>query len=77
MLSEYFGKGYGQELLDTALTDMKEAGYQNIYLWVLKENFKAQKFYKKNKFQHTNDEYVFDIQGKHLVDVRYILDLTK
>ena len=73
LLPEYFGKGYGQKLLDVALADMKESGYQNIYLWVLKENSKAQKFYKKNKFQHTSDEYIFDIQGKQLIDIRFIL----
>lgn len=34
LLPEYFGKGYGNKLLESALLDLKQSGFQNIYLWV-------------------------------------------
>lgn len=73
LLPEYFGRGYGKKLFDVALTDMKKSGYRNIYLWVLKENLRARKFYEKYGFQGNHDQYYFEIMGKELVDVRYCL----
>jgi len=72
LLPEYCGKGYGQELMDAALADMKESGYQNVYLWVLKENQRARHFYEKNKLQCNGDECICEIMGKQLTDIRYI-----
>ncbi len=71
----YFRKRYGQKLLDFALTDMKKDGYQNIYLWVLKQNKNARLFYEKNGFQSNQDEYKFEIMAKQLIDIRYVIDL--
>ncbi|MEG6523510.1 GNAT family N-acetyltransferase [Desulfotomaculum sp. 1211_IL3151] len=50
VLPGYFRKGYGQKLLETALKDLKEEGFQNCYLWVLKENYNARRFYEKMGF---------------------------
>ena len=72
LLPEYFGKGYGNKLLNSALLDLKELGYESIYLWVLKDNQRARRFYEKNGLQYNNDEYVLDIMGEKLIDVRYV-----
>jgi len=72
LLPEYFGKGYGAKLLETALLDLKKAGYYNIYLWVLKENQRARRFYEKNKFQCSNDKCTIEIMGQKLTELRYI-----
>ena len=73
---EYFRKSYGQKLLDVVLADMKKDGYQNCYLWVLKENRNARYFYEKNGFQCSKDEYIFEIMNKQLTDLRYVMDLN-
>lgn len=72
LLPEYFGKGYGNKLLESALLDLKESGYQNIYLWVLKDNQRARRFYEKNRLQCNNDKCICEIMGKHLTDIRYV-----
>ena len=72
LLPEYFGRGYGNKLLENALLDLKKYGYQNIYLWVLKENQRARHFYEKNKLQCNKDECTCEIMGKELTDIRYI-----
>jgi len=72
LLPEYFGKGYGNKLLNSALLDFKELGYESIYLWVLKDNLRARRFYEKNGLRYNNDEFVLDIMGEKLIDVRYV-----
>lgn len=76
LLPGYFRKGYGQKLLQTALSDMKTDGYEKCYLWVLKENYNARNFYEMNGFICNNDECTCEIMQKQLVDVRYILTLV-
>lgn len=76
VLPNYFGKGYGNILLNTALKDMNKLGYKNIYLWVLEDNLNAKAFYEKNGFLCNNDKYIFEIMGKPLTDLRYVFNLT-
>jgi len=73
---DYFRKGYGQKILEVALTDMKKDGYQNCYLWVLKENKNARHFYEKNGFRCNQDVYDLEIMGEKLSDIRYVIDLN-
>lgn len=75
ILPDYWRKGYGHKLLETALTDMKSKGYQNCYLWVLRDNYRAKKFYEKYGFYCNNDEFTFEINNKSLTDERYVLAL--
>ena len=72
LLPEYFGKGVGELLLQSAIKDMKNMGFEKIYLWVLEENLRAQKFYQKCGFSFTDDKISFEIAGKQLVDVRFV-----
>ncbi|MBV7272412.1 GNAT family N-acetyltransferase [Clostridiaceae bacterium UIB06] len=72
LLPGYFGKGYGQKLLQAAIIDMKISGYKSCYLWVLKENINARNFYESNGFICNNDECTCEIMKKQLVDVRYV-----
>ncbi|SET61267.1 Ribosomal protein S18 acetylase RimI [Natronincola peptidivorans] len=72
LLPEYFGKDYGNKLLHSALADLKESGYESIFLWVLKDNQRARGFYEKNGMGCNNDEYVLEIMGQQLIDVRYV-----
>lgn len=73
ILPDYWRKGYGQKLLETALIDMKNVGYRNCYLWVLRENYSAREFYGKYGFYCNDDEYKFEINNKPLTDIRYVL----
>jgi RimJ/RimL family protein N-acetyltransferase len=71
LLPQYWGKGFAKALLETALTDLRKS-YRNVFLWVLKDNARARKFYEKNRFRCNDDEGSFEIMGKDLVDVRYV-----
>jgi len=77
LLPEYFGKGYGHRLLKAALNDMKSAGYDHIYLWVLEENKRAREFYIRNGFTSSNDKHAFGIKNKPLNNIRYTYSFNK
>ena len=49
-LSDNWRKGYGSNMMNTALTDIKNAGYSKVMLWVFEENIRARKFYEKHGF---------------------------
>lgn len=54
VLSEYYGTGAAQRLMEAALTRLR--GYPEICLWVLKENGRAIHFYEKCGFRPTGEE---------------------
>lgn len=72
---DYSRKGLGTMLIDSSLKDMMICGYKYCYLWVLKKNKSARKFYENHGFKCNHDLYFCDIMGNQLTDIRYILDL--
>ena len=72
LLPEYFGRGYSEPLLRCAVNALLGEGYANIYLWTLKENIRAQKFYEKYGFHKNGDTLSIEIAGKELTEIRYI-----
>ena len=72
LLPEYFGKGYGKPLFECAVNSLRERGFDNVFLWVLEENVRAQRFYEKNGFNKAEDTMNMNIGGKDLIEVRYI-----
>lgn len=77
LLHEYFGRGLGNLLLESALLDLKQSGHINVYLWVLKKNQRGRRFYEKHKWQCSKDECVVEIAGKKLIELRYNYSLEK
>lgn len=75
MLPGYWRKGYGRSLLEKALSDLAQKGYRHCYLWVLKENYRARKFYEKHGFRCNQDEYYMEIHNKVVTGVRYVTAL--
>ena len=69
---EHFGKGYGKILFAHAIDALNEMGLNQIYLWVLEENWQARVFYEHNGFWESGDKMTIKIGGKELVEVRYV-----
>lgn len=67
----YCHKGYGEKLLHAAVEALKELGFENCFLWVLKENKNARDFYAAMGFRSTDDVTHSEIMGKQLTEVRY------
>lgn len=73
LLPQYIGKGYGTALLRAAIDELKKSGYNEIFLWVLEENYPARKFYEKNGFIKTDKFLDDNIGGKSLREIQYLL----
>ena len=72
LLPEYFGRGYAAPLLEHAVGALAEGGYERVYLWVLLENIRAQRFYEKHGFEKNGDHASLTVAGKELTEVRYV-----
>ncbi len=71
-LPEYWGKGIGKQLMNTAFAGLKAQGFTKVMLWTFKENTRARRFYEKCgfTFDGTNKESGF-AEAK---EVRYRLE---
>lgn len=72
LLPEYYGKGYAAPLFEKAVAALNAKGFERIYLWVLAENSRAQRFYEKHEFHKNGDSATLTIAGKELTEVRYV-----
>jgi ribosomal protein S18 acetylase RimI-like enzyme len=64
-----WGRGVARDLLRTVLADVPPATPMS--LWVLKENQRAQHFYRRHGFHPDGIERIEEIAGKPLTEVRY------
>ncbi|MFA7078229.1 MAG: GNAT family N-acetyltransferase [Syntrophomonas sp.] len=75
VLPEYWSQKQGYELMQFSMHRLKERGFLQAYLWVLKENKRAIEFYEKIGF--TNDGFTIKVpmDDKMLTDYRYRITL--
>lgn len=71
LLPDYMGKGYGRQLLQAVMGELKKMGFDKIFLWVLEENKSARIFYEKCGFVQTERYLVSDIGGRELREAQY------
>lgn len=62
-------KGYGYRLLSKVVNELKNQGFEEVFLWVLEDNHRARKFYEKFGFLCTGDYIEDSIGGKELREV--------
>ena len=74
VLKEYYGKGVGQVLYDTALDIARQKNAKTIWLGVWEENPRAISFYKKNGFVEF-DKHVFILGDDVQTDIMMKLDM--
>lgn len=67
------GNGIGRELIQTLIAQAREAGKKCVFLWVIKENHPARRFYEANGFVSDGREQ--PIEGTDKLDVYYELAL--
>lgn len=72
LLPEIWGSGAGSELFSAAIRKLEQNGFQNICLWVLKDNKRARKFYEKNGFEISGEEREIEVGGGKVYEVEYI-----
>jgi len=77
LLPDHMGKGCGRALLESAVSELKKRGYEDIFLWVLEENVRARRFYEQFGFLPAGDFLDDCIGGKDLREMRYIYKMPR
>ncbi|MFC7912946.1 GNAT family N-acetyltransferase [Streptomyces sp. NPDC057386] len=72
----HYGTGIGGRLLAESVRRCTSAGHGRMFLWVLKENKGARRFYERAGFTADGAEEPFEVQGVAVPEVRYVRDLT-
>jgi len=75
LIDEFWDRGFGRKMMEYALNNLKEMGYDEVVIWVLEENDRARRFYEKFRFETDGKKEELNI-GKPLVQVRYVLCIT-
>ncbi len=71
-LEEYWGKDVGKAMMEKALKEISNNGYEKVCLWVLKNNGRARRFYEKFGFFFDGTEKK-SLFSSEIIEVRYIL----
>ena len=74
LLSEYWDKGYGREMMDFSLSELKRMGHNEVILWVLEANSRARLFYEKCGFTFDGTLKEINIDNLH-THMRYVLNM--
>lgn len=74
MHPDYYGRGYGTELMKCCINELKNRGYLKITLWVLEDNKNAISFYEKQGFKKEGKVNELNL-GEKINEVRYIMYL--
>lgn len=67
----HWRRGVGTQLLEDALSALRESGFASVTLWVLEEKQRAIAFYEKAGFTNDGVTKVLEIEGKELIEIRY------
>ena len=69
--ARWWGEGYGTSLMKFSLEELRQRGYDEIILWVLKENERAVSFYERQGFISDGAEKSVDfIEAKKVIRYR-------
>ncbi len=72
LLPAYMGQGCGAALLRAAIRQLRQMGYEKVFLWVLEENRRARRFYEGQGFVFGGEYRQDCIGGKRVREARYV-----
>lgn len=67
------GTGIGSKLMERFIEDARAENKRKIFLWVIKDNLPARKFYEQSGFAADGQEKL--IEGTQVTDKRYVMEL--
>ncbi len=56
----YIGKGFGTELMNWGIHELRKRGYKKAILWVLEDNHRARRFYERNGFSFDGNVQIIE-----------------
>ncbi|MHB9857983.1 GNAT family N-acetyltransferase [Streptomyces sp. YIM S03343] len=70
------GTGAGRALLTECVRQSAAGGRARMFLWVVKENTRARRFYERAGFRADGAEEPFEAGGVEIPEVRYVAELA-
>ncbi len=70
------GGGLGRRLLTESVRQCAALGHERMYLWVLRDNARARRFYERAGFSADGAEEPFEVDGALVPEVRYVKRLA-
>ncbi|WP_416970003.1 GNAT family N-acetyltransferase [Streptomyces sp. 4F14] len=70
--ADHFGSGVGHALLQEVRRQLSARGCERLYLWVLKENARARRFYERAGLRPDGAQEPFEVDGVEVPEVRYV-----
>ena len=75
---EYWGSGYGKEMLDFSVSELEKKGHNEISLWVFEDNKRARRFNEKNSFVYNGTKREVNwYGGVPLIQLKYVRNSSK
>ncbi len=72
VLPESMGCGVGSSLLQSAIDALQADGYDQVYLWCIAGNNRAEAFYQRHGFRPTDDRVKYRIGSGNVTDIRFV-----
>ncbi|MEV6479588.1 GNAT family N-acetyltransferase [Streptomyces sp. NPDC051576] len=72
---EHLGTGAGRALMLEALRQCAALGHDRVYLWVVRGNARARRFYERAGFHADGAEEPYEVDGMTVPEVRYVREL--
>lgn len=72
-LPEYWGRGVGKKLMDSAIDALRADGFESVMLWAFEENTRARRFYERYGFSFSGTYK--DSGFTNAKEVRYTLSI--
>ena len=72
---DYWRNRFGCALFQAALKRFEELKYPKFYLWVLRENARARRFYENMGMCATDNERMLSVADTEVVEIRYEMEI--
>ncbi|MEW1747934.1 GNAT family N-acetyltransferase [Streptomyces angustmyceticus] len=73
---ELIGTGVGRALMAAGTARARASGYRALYLWVVRGNARARRFYERAGFVPDGAQEAYEVGGRSVPEVRYRRPLT-
>lgn len=75
ILQAHQGKGIGKALVQSAMKELRDRGFQTMLIWVLEDNRPARAFYERMGGVLIEETLTFHVGGIELAEIAYGYDL--
>ncbi|WP_262056616.1 GNAT family N-acetyltransferase [Streptomyces sp. STR69] len=73
----HLGTGAGRALLREVLRRCAALGHDRVFLWVVRGNARARRFYERAGFRADGAEEPYEVEGVLVPEIRYVRQLTR